>query len=111
MPIQRSPPPPPVSDAVERQNCDSTSRDEIGSPHPFSCVPAPDPDTNRISAGALAALHKEQLRASAIIDCLRRAHRDGGVHLDLTVPTVIFEWACVNDALFVFEAITGRQNL
>lgn len=58
----------------------------------------------------LANLHKDQMRASAIIAALMRAARDGGVSILLSLNTVSFEWRDVNDALFVFEAITERRE-
>ena len=57
----------------------------------------------------LGALHKDQLRASAIIAALRRAFIEGDVSICLTLNRVAFEWPHNSDALFVFEAITGKQ--
>ena len=70
-----------------------------GSPHPFSSVPDP----------GMAALHRDQLQASAIVAALNRAARDGDVSLELSLNRVSFEWPHSSDALFVFEAITGKK--
>ena len=98
---------PPAPRPASDEKSDVTPQDTVRSspkgvsfPHSYSSVPDP----------GQAALNRDRLQASAVIECLMRAARDGQVFFNPTAARVDFVFQSQDDARFVFEAITGRPS-